>query len=201
MLNCLFGFLQLLSLPNRKYERCQYCRIQNPLWLPVLLAWEVHKYYTNNPTYPSGYIVLPLTGNEKYFLVKGLSITLSQTLVFNFNYSQCKHAGFDTYQLKQTTKPWKQYSFQKEVIKVLIPQRLLCMLNLLEIHRWNEAEDMHMVLRSGIKKEEVLHFVDTELKQEPRIANELIQTSGHNPYLQRWCLSPAACLTYYHPSS
>lgn len=58
-----------------------------------------------------------------------------------------------------------------------------------------------MVLRSGIKKEEALHFVDTELKQEPRITNELIQISGHNPYLQRWCLSLAACLTYYHPSS
>lgn len=56
--------------------RCQYCRIQNPLWLPVLLAWEVHKYYKNNTAYP-GYIVLPLTGNEKYFLVKGSSITLS----------------------------------------------------------------------------------------------------------------------------
>lgn len=57
-----------------------------------------------------------------------------------------------------------------------------------------------MILRSGIKKEEVLHFVDTELKQEPRITNELIQISGHNPYLQRWSLSVAACVTYNHLS-
>lgn len=58
-----------------------------------------------------------------------------------------------------------------------------------------------MVLRSGIKKEEVLHFVDTELEHQPKITNELIQISGHNPYLQRWCLSLAACLTYSHLSS
>lgn len=62
------------------------------------------------------------------------------------------------------------------------------MLNLLEIHRLNEAEDMHMMLGSGIKKEEVLHFADTELKQEPRITSELIQISGHSPHLQRWSL-------------
>lgn len=58
-----------------------------------------------------------------------------------------------------------------------------------------------MVLRSRIKKEEVLHFIDTELKHEPRITNELIQISGRNPYLQRWSLSLAACLTYNHLSS
>lgn len=55
-------------------------------------------------------------------------------------------------------------------------------------------------MESGIKKEEVLHFVDTELKQEPRVTSELIQISGHNPYLHRWSLSLAACVTYYHPS-
>lgn len=55
-----------------------------------------------------------------------------------------------------------------------------------------------MVLRSGIKKEEVLHFADTELKQEPRITNEFIQISGHNPYLQRWSLVLVACMTYKH---
>lgn len=31
-----------------------------------------------------------------------------------------------------------------------------------------------MVLRSGIKKEEVIHFADTELKQETGTTSELI---------------------------
>jgi len=44
-----------------------------------------------------------------------------------------------------------------------------------------------MVLTSGIKKEEVIPFTDTELKQETR-TSELIQISRQNPYLQRWSL-------------
>lgn len=71
----------------------------------------------------------------------------------------------------KTNKTLKTTFISKMSIESFDPQRLLCMLKLLEIHRWNEAEDMHMLLRSGIKKEQVLHFLDTELKQEPRITS------------------------------
>lgn len=69
------------------------------------------------------------------------------------------------------------------------------MLNLLEVYTLNEVQDMHMVLRSEIKKEEVIHFADTELKQGTRTTSELIQISRQNPYLQRWSLSLADCVT------